>query len=112
MHGGRKLEIEICGVKSSGRSRHTRGCSDVDEVVDNTISALIRVPPATVSQINISFFFADVNLNLLIQKCWPKADALTRRPYDTSIFYLVAAHFAAFYEQMHFYQQVSHGFFF
>jgi len=53
MHGGRKLEIEICGVKSSGRSRHTRGCSAEVEELDDTISALIRVPPATVSQTKI-----------------------------------------------------------
>jgi len=49
MHSGRKLEIEICGVKSSGRPRHTSGCSAEDEEVDDIISAHIRVPPAKVS---------------------------------------------------------------
>jgi len=39
MQGRRKLEIEICGVKSSGKPRHTSGCSTKDEEVDN-ISAL------------------------------------------------------------------------
>jgi len=95
MHGGRKLEKEICGVKSLGRPRHTRGSSNADEEVDD-VSALIRVPHTTVLQTNISFFFVDVNLNLLIPKCWPKADALTCRQYDTSVFYLGAAHFTAF----------------
>jgi len=36
MHGGRKLEIQICGVKSSGRPRYTRGCSIKDEEADDT----------------------------------------------------------------------------
>jgi hypothetical protein len=53
MHDGRKLEIEICGVKSSGRPRHTRGCSAEDEEAEDTVSALITVPPTTVSQANI-----------------------------------------------------------
>jgi hypothetical protein len=33
MHGGRKHGIEICGVKSSRRPRHTRGCSAKEELV-------------------------------------------------------------------------------
>jgi len=96
MHGGRKLEIEICGVKSSGRSRQTRGCSAEDEELDNTISALIRVPPTTVSQTNILYFFVDVNINLLIPKCWPNADASPVDSLTLLFFYLDAAHFAAF----------------
>jgi hypothetical protein len=31
MRGGRKHAIEICGVKSSTRPRHTRGCSAEEE---------------------------------------------------------------------------------
>jgi hypothetical protein len=31
MHGGRKRGIEICGVKSSRRPRHTSGCSAKQE---------------------------------------------------------------------------------
>jgi hypothetical protein len=53
MYGGRKLEIEICGVKSSGRPKYTRGCSAENEEADDTISALITVPPTTVCQANI-----------------------------------------------------------
>jgi len=53
MHGGRKLEIEICELKSSRRPRNTRGCSAKDEDADDTISALIKVPPTTASQTNI-----------------------------------------------------------
>jgi hypothetical protein len=32
MDGGRKHGVEICGVKSSRRPRHTRGCSVKEEV--------------------------------------------------------------------------------
>ena len=31
MHGGRKHGIDICGVKSCRRPRHTRGCSAKEE---------------------------------------------------------------------------------
>jgi ribosomal protein L12E/L44/L45/RPP1/RPP2 len=34
MHGGRKHGIEICGVKSSRRPRHTRGSSAKEEEED------------------------------------------------------------------------------
>jgi hypothetical protein len=38
MRGGRNHGIEICGVKSSRRPRHTRGCSvEEDEEVQKAI---------------------------------------------------------------------------
>jgi hypothetical protein len=36
MHGRRKHGIEMCGVKSSRRPRHTRGCSAEEEDEEQT----------------------------------------------------------------------------
>jgi hypothetical protein len=41
MHGGRKHGVEICGVKSCRRPRHTRGCS-AKEVVEEEGRAMTQ----------------------------------------------------------------------
>jgi len=33
MHGGRMHEMRICGVKSSGMARYTRGCSNKQDEI-------------------------------------------------------------------------------
>jgi hypothetical protein len=45
MHGGGKRGIEICGMNSSRRPRHTRGCSAEEEGENNRNSSQREINP-------------------------------------------------------------------
>jgi hypothetical protein len=37
----RELEVEVCGVKSSGRPRHAKGCTSKEDEEDKFFTQLI-----------------------------------------------------------------------